>query len=156
MLLAGENKRKILMKEGGAYPGLAFVNRDREACGRPWFSLFLLQERGMAPLLFVKGRLYVQAAQVFGFKGRGASRFNRERGKNGGFGLFPFFLKGEKTSPAERRENQKIKKPLPPEGFLWFFIKGGGGGFFQRLMAFLAGSSLVCLWPGKGGRTALV
>jgi len=35
LLLAGENKRKFLMKEGGACPGLAFVNRDREACGRP-------------------------------------------------------------------------------------------------------------------------
>jgi len=35
LLLAGETKRKILMKEGGACPGLAFVNRDREACGRP-------------------------------------------------------------------------------------------------------------------------
>ena len=80
--------------------GLAFVNRDREACGRPWFFLFLLQERGMAPLLFVKGRLCVQAAQVFGYKGRGASRFNRERGKNGGFGFVSIFFEGREDFPG--------------------------------------------------------
>jgi len=55
----------------------------------------------MAPLLFVKGRLCVQAAQVFGFKGRGASRFNRECGKN-----------GEPTTIVERGSG---------------FSKGGGG-----------------------------
>ena len=84
--------------EGGG--GLVFVNRDREACGRPWFSLFLLQERGMAPLLFVKGRLCVQAAQVLGFKGRGVSRFNRERGKNGGFGFVSIFFEGREDFPG--------------------------------------------------------
>ena len=43
--------------------------------------------------------------------------------------LFPFFLKGEKTSPAERRRNQKIKKPPPPP--LRVF-SGFGFGFKKR------------------------
>jgi len=43
--------------------------------------------------------------------------------------LFPFFLKGEKTSPAERRRNQKIQKPPSPHPRVF---SGFGFGFKKR------------------------
>jgi len=54
--------------------------------------------------------------------------FQRERGqpvqqgkrKKWGLWFVSIFLKGEKTSPAERRRNQKIKKPPLPRVFSGF------------------------------------
>jgi len=53
-------------------------------------------------------------------KGEGPAGSTGKEEKMGALVCFYFFLKGEKTSPAERRRNQKIKKPPLPRVFSGF------------------------------------
>jgi len=64
-------------------------------------------------------------------KGEGPAGSTGKEEKMGALVCFHFFFfKGEKTSPAERRRNQKIKKLLPPRGFSLVFDQGRGAAAF--------------------------
>jgi hypothetical protein len=133
LLLAGEKKRKILMKEGGL-PRFGLCEQRQGGLRPPLVLSVFAPREGNGSFALRQGKALCASGSSFWFQRERGQPVQQGKRKKWGlwFVSIFFFLRERRLPRLKGEETKKSKSSFPPEGFLWFLIKGGGRRLFVQ------------------------